>query len=463
MKNYNFFISFFKKISLCYIILQLIFTFSYSFLQTPLLSFSSWPIKLSQYIKYKIESHNLKKERKLKKDLEIIQQPEKIIETSLVNLRTKTYLIDDPTQKTCSYWGALEFAESEKKNSKEFEGGGANRNNLIYVNCTGSFHLVDTDHLTISKFKKSIFDVDLHNNEMRSYAKSIGIQKEFFPVHTADLKQIDASKYLFSFTFWDTSDNCARLALRKIDLNKDNKWQEVFTSPCVYLKNRDDRIYDGHFIGGVIQKLDSSSILYTTGDFGFDGSNTKENYPQDINSHFGKILKINLNNNKAIIYSFGHRNPQGITKTSKGDILATEHGPAGGDELNKIIYGKNYGWPYVTYGVDYDNNFWPLQTNANQGRHDGFEKPLFSWLPDIGIGNLIELKKFHKVWDGDVLIASTRAQSIFRVRIENGNRVVYAEQINLQEGIRDIIMRDGLIILLTSSAKIIFIRADNKK
>ena len=451
-----------KGIFLCYLIIQFIFTLSYSFIQAPILSFSSWPIKLIQSIERKIEKHHQKNKRKLKKEITISRQPEKLIETSLINLKIKSYSIDDPTQKICSYWGAIEFEDNFSINKAENEKDFISKN-LIYVDCTGSFHLINTENSTITEFKNSILNIDLHNNEMRLYAKKLGIKKEFFPVHTNDFKQIDKNKYLFSFTYWDTSENCARLALKSINLDKSNKWKNIFTSSCVYLRNRDDRIYDGHFTGGAIQKFDASSILFTTGDFGFDGSNTNEDYPQDHNSPFGKILKINLNNNNISIYSLGHRNPEGIIRTSKGDIYSTEHGPAGGDELNKIIHGKNYGWPYVTYGIDYDDNFWPLQSNTNQGKHDGFEKPLFSWLPDIGIGNLVEIKKFHKVWDGDILIASLRAQSIFRVRIENDKRVVYTEQINLQDGIRDILTKDGFIILLTSSSKIMFINAVNKK
>ena len=84
---------------------------------------------------------------------------------------------------------------------------------------------------------------------------------------------------------------------------------------------------------------------------------------QDKNSNFGKILEVNkddlnniiLNNEtnlKVKIHSMGHRNPQGITKIND-NIFSVEHGPLGGDELNKIINGKNYGWPIVSYGTKY--------------------------------------------------------------------------------------------------------------
>ena len=67
-------------------------------------------------------------------------------------------------------------------------------------------------------------------------------------------------------------------------------------------------------------------------------------------SDIGKILFINLDNYKKIIFSKGHRNPQGLLNIDNKNILSTEHGPYGGDEINKIIFGKNYGWPIASYG-----------------------------------------------------------------------------------------------------------------
>ena len=119
------------------------------------------------------------------------------------------------------------------------------------------------------------------------------------------------------------------------------------------------------------------------------------NYSQDKNSMFGKILKIDENGNYTI-YSSGHRNPQGLFfSTNKNKIFSTEHGPSGGDELNLIIESKNYGWPCETFGIlyEYKNNEnlmnpWPIDI-FNCDKID-FQKPLFSWTPSIAISQGLE-------------------------------------------------------------------------
>jgi len=129
---------------------------------------------------------------------------------------------------------------------------------------------------------------------------------------------------------------------------------------------------------------------------------------QEINSIFGKILEIDKENLENIIsnketylkvniFSTGHRNPQGITKINN-NIFSVEHGPLGGDELNKIIQNKNYGWPIVSYGTKYlyDNDGISYKINHEL---ENFEEPLFALVPSVGISALnicpSKLKKFY--------------------------------------------------------------------
>ena len=116
-------------------------------------------------------------------------------------------------------------------------------------------------------------------------------------------------------------------------------------------------------------------------------SNLISNYAQNKDSLFGKILSIEKNNLLSEklspkIYSMGHRNPQGITKIKKM-IFSVEHGPKGGDELNKIIKNKNYGWPKVSYGAKYIFKKYNLDHEKN-----GYEEPIFAFVPSIGISSL---------------------------------------------------------------------------
>jgi len=118
---------------------------------------------------------------------------------------------------------------------------------------------------------------------------------------------------------------------------------------------------------------------------------------QDHNSMFGKIIEINSNDlNKIIeeektnlefeIYTSGHRNPQGITKMN-GSIFSVEHGPKGGDELNKIIKDKNYGWPIVSYGTQYVYDEKGKSYEVNHEKNQ-FEEPLFALVPSVGISSV---------------------------------------------------------------------------
>ncbi len=133
---------------------------------------------------------------------------------------------------------------------------------------------------------------------------------------------------------------------------------------------------------------------------------------QDPQSNFGKIFEIDLASGQSRMLSKGHRNPQGLTLSMSGDLWSTEHGPAGGDELNLITAGANYGWPNVTLGTNYNAYRWNDKEIA--GRHDGYQQPIFAWVPSIGVSNLLEVQGFNERWNGDLLVESLKAQTLFR-------------------------------------------------
>jgi aldose sugar dehydrogenase len=137
------------------------------------------------------------------------------------------------------------------------------------------------------------------------------------------------------------------------------------------------------------------------------------NFTQDPASSFGKIFEIDLDTENSRVVSLGHRNPQGLTVTSRGALFSTEHGPKGGDELNLITEGSNYGWPNVSLGTEYKG--YDLENHAPVGEHTGYQAPVFAWVPSIGPSNLIEVRGFDRRWDGDLLVASLKANSLFRL------------------------------------------------
>ncbi len=218
------------------------------------------------------------------------------------------------------------------------------------------------------------------------------------------------------------------------------QWETLFeTQPCLPVKGpgrRNGTPFTGHFGGGRMAMRDADTLVLGVGDFGFNGVASPRMVSQDMTASYGKSILIHIKDRRSEIFTSGMRNPQGMYIDPTGNIWETEHGPQGGDELNLLKQGLNYGWPIVTYGSDYGTFAWPL--NPKQGDHEGFEAPFFSWVPSIGVSNLIGVEKdLFSVWKKDLLVSSLNYRRLFRVRIRN-DRVVYEEPIEIGMRIRDI-------------------------
>lgn len=273
----------------------------------------------------------------------------------------------------------------------------------------------------------------------------------------------DDGRLVASYTHWDAARNCATLRVATIALPPDwskppqDDWRVIFESrPCLPFRNDRTKPFSGHQAGGRLWMVAPAKLMVTVGDYKFDGSHAAD-YPQDRSTDYGKLFEIDLASGAKRLVSLGHRNPQGLMQDRFGRIWSTEHGPQGGDELNLIAEGRNYGWPLATLGTECRECSW-----QRQGHHDGFAQPVYSWLPSIGVSNLIEIKGFAPDWDGDLLVASLRNESLHRLRLEDG-RVQYDEAIFIGDRIRDIAQRDdGAILLWTDSAKLIELSVDTE-
>ena len=179
---------------------------------------------------------------------------------------------------------------------------------------------------------------------------------------------------------------------------------------------------------------------------------------QNPNSSLGKVFEVDLKTNKTHWVSMGHRNVQGLT-VSDGDLLATEQGPQGGDEINLIKEGKNYGWPYQTYGTEYGAyNFVP-ETPVPRGFES--EEPIYAFVPAISISPIRTVTGFQPRWDGNLIVGSLKAQSLFRIVYKLG-RVIVSEPIWIGHRIRDIAQSPGnRIVLLTDDSYLIFLTVDD--
>lgn len=200
--------------------------------------------------------------------------------------------------------------------------------------------------------------------------------------------------------------------------------------------------------------LPDGSLLLATGE-GFDYRESA----QDLDSEMGKILRINDDGSVPEdnpfstgpgqrIWTYGHRNPQGLVRDADtGTVYLHEHGPRGGDEINVITPGLNYGWPAITYGLDYSGARVSPFTAA-----EGMEQPLHYWVPSIAPSGMAwyNADAFPR-WRGDLLVGALVDKEVRRVDMEDG-RVVGEESLfrELDARIRDIrVGLDGQLYLLT--------------
>lgn len=235
-------------------------------------------------------------------------------------------------------------------------------------------------------------------------------------------------------------------------------WRTVFKAdPCIKMREGNRSIFEGHQMGGRMLLDGEHHILVVIGDHDLSGVRQGEaKISLDPHSHHGKLVRIELRTGNAEILARGLRVPQGLVRDAKGNLWETEQGPQGGDELNLLLPGSNYGWPDATYGIQYGKRQWPHA--EVQGRHSGFVSPVYAWIPSIGASSVIvSNSQQFPLWKDDLLVASLISQSIFRARLSE-NRVVYVERIYIGRGIRDMVQTDdGSIALLLRNTKILFL------
>lgn len=212
--------------------------------------------------------------------------------------------------------------------------------------------------------------------------------------------------------------------------------------------------------GGRMLFLPDKSLLLTVGD-GFDYRDAAQN----MRSHLGKVLRLTRDGAPAPgnpflgkadvapeIWTSGHRNIQGLTlDAATGIVWAHEHGPRGGDEINRLVAGRNYGWPLVSYGIDYDTSV--ITERAVDPR---FERPRFYWAPSIApSGFSIYRGTRYPGWDGRFFVGAmaTAHRGLVRLTLGKDTDFLVEEQrmlLGLRKRIRDVRTGpDGLIYLLT--------------
>lgn len=223
----------------------------------------------------------------------------------------------------------------------------------------------------------------------------------------------------------------------------------------------------GQHFGSRIE-FDNDGYLY----FSIGERGERDINPQDITRDCGKIYRlhddgripkdnpfVNSENAKPAIYSYGHRNPQGLIKNPEtGDMWEHEHGPQGGDEINIIQKGKNYGWPVISYGINYNGT--PFTDITEK---EGMEQPLFYWTPSIApSGMAFVTSNKYPDWKGSILVGSLKFGYLERL-VLNKEKVVKREKLLDKIGrVRDVIQApDGYIYVAVEGKGIVKIVPKN--
>lgn len=350
--------------------------------------------------------------------------------------------------------------------NEEFVGGGALTlaDDVLYVlNSDGGIAAFDLAN--IAPLATDLQPLPLNLDALMRSRERYTITTYWFRMNGAHVERTDDSTHtLFvahnryfedrrCFTF-DVSR--ATIVRRGGTLHQREPWRTIYTTaPCMTLQGNEGfgrHPWSGHISGGKMIAFDANRLLVTVGDFNYDGY-LRPAWSMDRSNPYGKFVLLDKASGAAEIYAIGARNDMGLYRDSSGTIWATESGPQGGDELNVVERGDNYGWPTETYGIGYESSPWdpaPLQ-----GRHERHRQPAFSWVPSVVPTNLIRIEGHpgrFEPWRGDLLLGTLRDQALHRLRLDRSGRVVYDERIPFEDRIRDLLrLPDGKIAVLTDA------------
>ena len=259
-----------------------------------------------------------------------------------------------------------------------------------------------------------------------------------------------------------TTDNATRVYLSYAKGKPDGNGTAIYVADLIdtELKNGRDIFWaktlkdtPQHYGGRMVFGPDNT-LFVTTGD-GFDYRESA----QDKRSELGKVIRIKLDGSvpsdnpfkgelSERIWSYGHRNPQGLAiDSADGTLYLHEHGPKGGDEINHIERGNNYGWPLATYGVNYSGARVSPYTE-----YSGTQQPIHYWTPSIGpSGFAIYRGDMFSEWDGDLFVGALVNREVRRLTLDGGQisseQAVFPE---IRERVRDIrVGPEGALYIVT--------------
>ena len=339
--------------------------------------------------------------------------------------------INTPNLKVVGSNGERGAAITKLGDSKFLLGGGRNGSNLyLYDLTTRSEQLIGrviSPNQRINDSRFAITDIAV----LASDSKSASI--------------------LISYPIYNKTSKCVvvKLSAYEVRLTEKPKLSKVkdwFTSkPCV-------PVSAVQHAAGRLEVIDKTSAYLTIGDLGFKKIGSKS-----ARGDLGSVFKVGASKVEKI--STGHRNQQGIVLIGT-DLYTSEHGPRGGDELNLIKKGVDYGWPSVTYGDRY--SFFDYVKPSRPGTHEGFEKPLYYWVPSVAPTELIQLPTSSTwgSWSEQLVMGTLANQTLIFIQLLAKQRVGAVVSVDVGQRIRDLeVTSTGSILATTDSGQLLLINA----
>ncbi|SIS63547.1 PQQ-dependent sugar dehydrogenase [Chryseobacterium gambrini] len=268
--------------------------------------------------------------------------------------------------------------------------------------------------------------------------------------------------------YWVFSENVSGGNITSVAKGRLSNSETTIENPTViYRANPSANVGNLHY-GGRIVFDNTGNLFVSTGE---RSDLSTRPLAQSVTAALGKILRITTSGQPAPgnpsfsqsgalpeLYSIGHRNPQGIAiHPVTGELWQSEHGPRGGDEINRVLGGKNYGWPTITYGIEYSG----VTIGAGIQQQAGMEQPVYYWDPVISPSGITFYKgNTIPEWQNNLFVASLSGMHIARLVMEN-NKVIGEERLLSSENqrFRDITQgTDSNLYAVTDGGKLYRIR-----
>jgi len=286
-------------------------------------------------------------------------------------------------------------------------------------------------------------------------------------LHDVVLDRNYAENHTIYFCFAEPVGGGARTALARARLVDD---ANARLEDVKVIFHQDGPLSSGNHFGCRIAQTPDDNLFLTMGDH----FSTRDQ-AQNLGNHLGKVVRIRPDGSvppdnpfvgrsgaKPEIWSYGHRNSQGLAlHPTTGKPWEQEHGPRGGDEINVLAPGKNYGWPVIGYGIDYNG------ARIHESTHkDGMEQPIWYWVPSIAPSGMAFLTgDLFPAWRGNLFVGALAGQALVRLELD-GEKVVKEERLlrELRERIRDVRQGpDGALWLVTDNSAGRLLRVTPKK